>query len=119
MRLWTSLILLVAPSLFNGIVFQNVFAHLPHPPHYNGGSNRDGVGKYYPYLALDPEYTPAKTPTQIMFSIQDVNGNDVCNVKSMVEIYEDLTDKRVKFFPWTLHPNGDFEDYSAFPSVGN
>jgi hypothetical protein len=37
----------------------------------------------------------------------------------MIEIYEDLTGKRVKFFPWTLHPVGDFEYYFTFPNVGN
>jgi len=95
------------------------FAHLPHTPHYNGGSNRDAVGKYYPYLALDPEYTPAKTPTQIMFSIQDFDGNDVYNINTMVEIYEETTGNRIKIFPWTLHPIGDFEYYYTFPNVGN
>jgi len=114
-----SLLMVVIVLALVGPLVTTAFGHLPHTPHYNGGSNRDGVGKYYPYLALDPEYTPAKTPTQIMFSIQDFNGNDVYNVKTMVEIYEDLTGKRVKFFPWTLHPIGDFEYYFTFPSVGN
>ena len=41
------------------------FAHLSHTPHYNGGSNRDGMGKYYPYMALDPEYAAPNQPTQI------------------------------------------------------
>ncbi len=119
--LWlrASLLLLAAALLLNGIVFINAFAHLPHTPHYNGGSNRDGVGKYYPYLALDPEYTPSNYPTQIMFSIQDFSGNDVYNMATMVEIYEDISGKRIKAFPWTLHEIGDFEYYFTFPSVGN
>jgi hypothetical protein len=118
-RLWTSLLLLVAALLLNGIVFTNAFAHLPHTPHYNGGSNRDGVGKYYPYLALDPEYTPPDYPTQIMFSIQDFGGNDVYNIATMVEIYDEISGNRIKVFPWTLHEIGDFEYYYTFPRVGN
>jgi hypothetical protein len=99
--------------------FHSAFAHLPHTPHYNGGSNRDGLGQYYPYLALDPEYTPAKTPTQIMFSIQDFDGNDVYNIQTMVEVYEEISGKRVKTFPWTIQSIGDFVYYYTFPKTGN
>ena len=95
------------------------FAHLTHTPHYNGGSNRDGLGKYYPYLALDPEYTVPNKPTQITFSIQDFDGKDVYNIEAMVEIYEEGTGERVKGFPWTLHEIGDFNLYYVFPHSGN
>jgi hypothetical protein len=120
-QIWkeSSLFVLGIVLALTGSGATTAFGHLPHTPHYNGGSNRDGVGNYYPYMALDPEYTPAKTPTQIMFSIQDFNGNDVYNIKTMVEIYEDITEKRIKSFSWTLHPIGDFEYYYTFPNVGN
>lgn len=113
------LLLFTIVLAFGGLPFSGAFAHLPHTPHYNGGSNRDGLGEYYPYLALDPEYTPARTPTQIMFSIQDFSGNDVYNLQIMVEVYEEISGKRIKTFPWTLHPIGDFEYFYTFPEVGN
>ena len=72
------------------------FAHLSHTPHYNGGSNRDGIGKYYPYMALDPEYAAADEPTQITFSVQDFDGNHVYDIETMVEIYQESTGERVK-----------------------
>lgn len=75
------------------------FAHLSHTPHYNGGSNRDGMGKYYPYMALDPEYAAPNQPTQITFSVQDFDGKDVYNIETMVEIYQESTGDRVKGFP--------------------
>jgi hypothetical protein len=95
------------------------FAHLSHTPHYNGGSNRDGLGKYYPYMALDPEYTAPREPTQITFSIQDFDGKDVYNVETMVEIYQESTGERVKGFPWTLRDIGDFNLYYMFPQAGS
>mgnify|MGYP003575084689 FL=1 len=109
-------VLLVFFLIFN---FNQVYAHLAHVPHYNGGSNRDSVGKYYPYMALDPEYTKSNELTQITFSIQDFDGNDVRNIETMIEIYEETTGNRIKAFPWTLHDTGDFELYYIFPHVGN
>ena len=95
------------------------FAHLSHTPHYNGGSNRDGIGKYYPYMALDPEYAAPDDPTQIIFSIQDFDGNDVYNIETMVEIYQENTGERVKGFPWTVRDIGDFDLYYVFPYPGS
>jgi hypothetical protein len=95
------------------------FAHLSHTPHYNGGSNRDGMGKYYPYMALDPEYATPNKPTQITFSIQDFDGKDVYNIETMVEIYQESTGERVKGFPWTLRDIGDFNLYYVFPYPGS
>lgn len=95
------------------------FAHLSHTPHYNGGSNRDGIGKYYPYMALDPEYAAPDEPTQITFSIQDFDGNDVYDIETMVEIYQDSTGERVKGFPWTVRDIGDFNLYYVFPYPGS
>jgi len=95
------------------------FAHLSHTPHYNGGSNRDGIGKYYPYMALDPEYAAPDEPTQITFSIQDFDGNDVYDIETMVEIYQGSTGERVKGFPWTIRDIGDFNLYYVFPYRGS
>lgn len=95
------------------------FAHLSHTPHYNGGSNRDGMGKYYPYMALDPEYAAPDEPTQITFSVQDFDGNDVYDIETMVEIYQESTGKRVKGFPWTVRDIGDFNLYYVFPYPGS
>ncbi|MGV8106828.1 MAG: hypothetical protein ACP5OH_03545 [Nitrososphaerota archaeon] len=95
------------------------FAHLSHTPHYNGGSNRDGMGKYYPYMALDPEYAAADEPTQITFSVQDFDGNDVYDIETMVEIYQESTGERVKGFPWTVRDIGDFNLYYVFPYTGS
>lgn len=95
------------------------FAHLSHTPHYNGGSNRDGIGKYYPYMALDPEYAAPDEPTQITFSIQDFDGNDVYDIETMVEIYQERTGERVKGFPWTIRDIGDFNLYYVFPYPGS
>lgn len=105
--------------LFLFVNFGQAYAHLAHVPHYNGGSNRDSVGKYYPYMALDPEYTKSNDLTQITFSIQDFDGNDVRNIETMIEIYEETNGNRIKAFPWTLHDIGDFELYYVFPHVGN
>jgi hypothetical protein len=94
------------------------YAHLSHTPHYNGGSNRDGIGKYYPYMALDPEYAAPNQPTQITFSVQDFAGNDVYNIETMVEIYQESTGERVKGFPWTIRDIGDFNLYYVFANPG-
>jgi hypothetical protein len=94
------------------------FAHLSHTPHYNGGSNRDGMGKYYPYMALVPDYATPNEPTQITFSVQDFDGRDVYNIETMVEIYQESTGERVKGFPWTLRDIGDFNLYYVFPYPG-
>ncbi|HXX99059.1 MAG TPA: hypothetical protein VEL11_18365 [Candidatus Bathyarchaeia archaeon] len=93
------------------------YAHLSHLPHYNGFGA--AIGKYYVNEALDPEFTPPLEPAQITFSIQDFNGNDVYNVYTMVEIYQDSTGQRIKAFPWTKENIGDFSLYYTFPGIGN
>jgi len=77
------------------------------------------MGKYYPYMALDPEYATPYKPTQITFSIQDFDGKDVYNIETMVEIYEESTGERVKGFPWTLRDSGDYNLYYVFPHPGS
>ena len=114
------LISLLAFILISSFITQLIsYAHLTHTPHYNGGSNRDGMGKYYPYMALDPEYATPYKPTQITFSIQDFDGKDVYNIETMVEIYEESTGERVKGFPWTLRDSGDYNLYYVFPQPGS
>jgi hypothetical protein len=76
------------------------------------------MGKYYPYMALDPEYAAPDEPTQITFSVQDFDGNDVYDIETMVEIYQESTGKRVKGFPWTVRDIGDFSLYHVFPNPG-
>lgn len=93
------------------------YAHLSHLPHYNGFGA--AIGKYYVDEALDPEFTPPLEPAQLTFSIQDYSGNDVYNVYTMVEIYQDNTGQRIKAFPWTKEYIGDFSLYCTFPSIGN
>lgn len=109
---------LVFISLSTIISHSISYAHLSHTPHYNGGSNRDGIGKYYPYMALDPEYAAPDEPTQITFSVQDFDGNDVYDIETMVEIYQESTGERVKGFPWTVRDIGDFNIYYVFPNPG-
>jgi len=119
------IILLLFMSLFfsgeadyNKISLTSIsYAHLSHLPHYNGFGA--AIGKYYVDEALDPEFTPPLQPTQITFSIQDYGGNDVYNVYTMLEVYQEGTGQRIKAFPWTKQDIGDFSLYYTFPSVGN
>ena len=103
-------------STSNSLV-PKAYSHLEHFPHYNGGG--DDVGQYYAYIGLDPEYARPDEITQLTFSIQDFNGNDVYNVETMVEIYETLTGERIAVYPWTLHNIGDFNINYVFPKIGN
>jgi hypothetical protein len=114
--LLVSVLIFISLSAF--ISHYVAYAHLSHTPHYNGGSNRDGIGKYYPYMALDPEYAAPDEPTQITFSVQDFDGNDVYDIETMVEIYQESTGERVKGFPWTVRDIGDFNLYYVFPNPG-
>ena len=119
------IILLLFMSLFfsgeadyNKISLTSIsYAHLSHLPHYNGFGA--AIGKYYVDEALDPEFTPPLQPTQITFSMQDYGGNDVYNVYTMLEIYQESTGQRIKAFPWTKQDIGDFSLYYTFPSVGS
>lgn len=96
---------------------QKSYAHFEHFTHYN--NRGDGVGKYYVYQAVEPDYVHHKQPAKIMFSIQDKDGNDVINVVTMVEIYAADTGERVKAYPWTKQETGDFELEYTFPRNGN
>lgn len=114
---------LVLPVLLLNIIvgasFINpAFGHFSHLPHYNGGGL--GIGKYYVYQAMDPEYTPTNQPSKMSFSIQDFNGNDVTTrILTMVEIYSERTGERIAAYPWTMRTFGDFDIYHTFKEVGN
>jgi uncharacterized membrane protein len=92
------------------------YAHFEHFSHYNGRG--DGVGQYYVYEALEPDYASPGEPTAIMFSVQDRDGRDTYNIETMVEIYA-ASGERVKAFPWTKQDVGDFTVFYAFPQVGS
>jgi hypothetical protein len=109
-------ILIIFFSSFSYLVPKS-YAHFGHLAHYNTGGI--GLGKYYINEQLDPEYTPPKHPTKISFSIQDnMNGNDVYNILTMVEIYSVSTGERISVYPWTKQNLGDFDLYYTFPRIG-
>jgi hypothetical protein len=93
------------------------YSHLEHLPHYNGGFA--GVGKYYIFQAMEPDYPRPGEPSAILFSIQDSKANDLKDIVTMVEIYDDRSGSRIAVFPWTKHDVGDFKLYYTFPRVGN
>jgi hypothetical protein len=106
-------ILLSSSSLF----IRKSYGHFEHFTHYN--NRGDGVGKYYAYEQIEPEYTRPNEPAKIIFSIQDENSNDVRNVETLIEIYEAYTGDRIKVYPWTFRDVGDFSLYYQFPKSGN
>lgn len=95
---------------------QNAYAHFDHFAHYN--AKGDSVGPYYAYQQLDPDYAKPGEPAAIMFSVQDVDGNDTQNIATMVEVYSGLTGERLAAFPWTRQDVGDFSLYYTFPDLG-
>lgn len=106
------------PVVFLAIVSNNVaLSHLEHLPHYNGGFS--GVGKYYIFQGMEPDYPRPLEPAGIVFSIQDNKGNDMKNIVAMVEIYDEKSGDRIAVFPWTKHDIGDFRLYYTFPRIGN
>lgn len=93
------------------------YSHLEHLPHYNGGFS--GVGKYFIFQGMEPDYPRPGEPSGIVFSIQDSKGNDMTDVVTMVEIYDEKSGNRIAVFPWTKHDVGDFRLYYTFPRIGN
>ena len=109
-------ILIIFSSTFS-ILVPKSYAHFSHLTHYNGGGT--GLGKYYVNQQLNPEYTPPNQPAKISFSIQDnMNGNDVYNMLTMMEIYSVSTGERIAVYPWTRQNIGDFDLYYSFPRIG-
>jgi hypothetical protein len=92
-------------SSFSSILLS--YAHIEHLTHYNQGG--DGVGKFYAYEIIEPEYAHPGKPARIVFTAQDENGKDVYNIDTMVEIYDAITGKRLEVYPWTRQAIGDFE----------
>lgn len=91
--------------------------HFNHLSYYNSESM--GIGnKYFIDQELNPEYAKSNEQTNIMFSIQDKNGNDVFNVNVMVEIYT-AAGELLYNFPWTNLAIGDFEIPYTFEKNGN
>ena len=112
------LFLFCMPIIIFGVTSDNIaYSHLEHLPHYNGGFS--GVGKYYIFQGMEPDYPRPAEPAGIVFSIQDNKGNDMTNVVTMVEIYDEKSGDRIAVFPWTKHDVGDFRLYYTFPRVGN
>lgn len=112
------LALICLPLIILGFASTNVaFSHLEHLPHYNGGFS--GVGKYYIFQGMEPDYPRPGEPAAIVFSIQDNKGNDMTNIVTMVEIYDEKSGDRIAVFPWTKHDVGDFRLYYTFPRIGN
>lgn len=112
------LVLICLPLIILGFSLTNVaFSHLEHLPHYNGGFS--GVGKYYIFQGMEPDYPRPEEPAGIVFSIQDNKGNDMTNIATMVEVYDEKSGDRIAVFPWTKHDVGDFRLYYTFPKIGN
>jgi hypothetical protein len=108
---------ILAISLLLIVASVPAYAHFEHFTHYN--NRGDGIGPYYAYEALVPEYAGPNEPVAIMFSVQDKDGHDTYNIDTMVEVYSAVTGERVKAFPWTKQDVGDFQVYYDFPSIGN
>jgi hypothetical protein len=108
---------LLAASLLLIVASAPAYAHFEHFTHYN--NRGDGIGQYYAYEQLEPEYAKPNEPVAIAFSIQDTDGHDTYNVDTMVEVYSAETGERLKAFPWTRQEIGDFQVYYDFPKVGN
>jgi len=99
------------------VALPKAYAHFEHFSHYN--NRGDGIGPYYAYEALDPEYAAPNGPTAMMFSVQDQDGHDTYNIDTMVEVYSAETGERLQAFPWTRQNIGDFQVFYNFPKVGN
>ena len=94
-----------------------VDAHFTQISYYNSESM--GIGnKYFIDQALMPEYAKPNEQANIMFSIQDKNGNDVSNVDVMVEIYS-AAGELMHVLPWTNLAIGDFKIPYTFEKNGN
>jgi hypothetical protein len=120
-HVYKTIILILATTLILfssfSILVPKSYAHFSHLTHYNGGGM--GLGKYYINEQLNPEYTPPNQPTKISFSIQNnMNGNDVHNILTMMEIYSESTGERIAIYPWTRQNIGDFDLYYSFPRIG-
>ncbi len=92
------------------------FAHFDHFTHYNARGG--GVGEYYIYLQLEPDYTAPNEPAAVMFSVQDGEGRDTRDIETMVEVYAS-SGERLQAYPWTKQDIGDFQVFYTFPQRGS
>src|SRR5262245_16807080 len=109
----------VALALALALIFVSAvpaYAHFDHFAHYN--ARGDGIGEYYVYLQLEPDYTPPGEPAAVMFSVQDHDGHDTRDIETMVEIYQS-TGERLQAYPWTKQDVGDFHVFYTFPREGS
>src|SRR5262245_37439536 len=116
MKVTALLVAIFSLLLVSMLSAYSVYAHFDHLTHYNGRG--DGVGQYYVYEALEPDYAAPGEPTSIMFSVQDHDGHDTYNLETMVEVYAS-SGERVKAFPWTRQDVGDFTVFYTFPQIGS
>ena len=94
---------------------QHASSHFEHFTHYNNSG--DEIGKYFVYQQVMPEYTKPGESSQILFSIQDRNNNDISSVKVMIEIYSS-DGQPLKIFPWREYKTGDFGVNYTFEKKG-
>lgn len=94
-------------------ILPNSYAHLEQ-------SSSGGVmeGGYFAYIGFDPRNPAPDEHTQIIFSIQDENGNDMYELETMVEIYGENMEKRIFYEPWKIQHIGDFEIPFIFEKSG-
>jgi hypothetical protein len=111
-----ALFALAASTTVAGVAVPPAYAHFSHFAHYN--ARGDGVGDYYVYLQLEPDYTKPGEPAAIMFSVQDEDGRDTQNLETFVEVYA-ADGQRLQAYPWTKQDVGDFQMFYTFPYTGN
>jgi len=104
---------LLLMALFVILPIPVVFAHLEH-----GSAGGQIIGKYNVLIGLEPRNPIPKEPSKIIFSIQDSEGNDIRNVQTIVEIYEDSLKKRIFIDSWKQRELGDFEIAYTFEKNG-
>jgi hypothetical protein len=107
------MIIFIFSLLILPFVFPNSYAHLEQ-------SSSGGVmqGNYFSYIGFDPRNPAPNEHVEIIFSIQDKNGNDMHDIETMVEIYSDSMEKRIFYEPWNFQDIGDFEIPFVFEKSG-
>ena len=109
-------ITLIFLLLFSLIIFSSIpksFAHLEH-----SSAGNKFLGKNLIYIGLEPGNPQPNQPTEIVFSVQDKNGNDVYDIETMVEIYYGIKETRVYVSPWIEQETGDFSTTYTFQDAG-
>jgi len=104
------------------LVFIIVFIVLPVPVTFahleNSSSGGQIIGKYSVVFGLEPKYTMPQEQSKIIFSIQDLEGNDIENIQTSIEIYENSLKKQILVDPWKQRESGDFEMNYTFEKIG-